>query len=75
MINQQTSNTMDMDIREEAKKKKRELEELIAERGIGSQQLKKAQRAQRDLNLALALGSAAVLIGVSAWIVYKTRGE
>lgn len=52
-----------------------EMERLIAKKGVGSNYLSKAERVQRDLNLALLLGGAAAVIGAAAWSVYKLRGE
>lgn len=43
-----------------------EVEKLIAEKGIGSGQLARAERIQRDVNIAVMLGSTAVLLGVTA---------
>ncbi len=52
-----------------------ELENLIAEKGIGSEYLDRAERIQRDVNLALLLGSATVLLGLTAYTIYKFKGE
>ena len=52
-----------------------ELENLIAEKGIGSEYLNRAERIQRDVNLALLLGSATVLLGLTAYTIYKFKGE
>ncbi|HMB98850.1 MAG TPA: hypothetical protein VKM36_10230 [Balneolaceae bacterium] len=52
-----------------------ELEKLIAEKGIGSDYLNRAERIQRDVNLALLVGSATVLLGLTAWTIYKYKGE
>jgi len=52
-----------------------ELENLIAEKGIGSEYLDRAERIQRDVNLALLMGSATVLLGLTAWTIYKFKGE
>ncbi|MEX0722631.1 MAG: hypothetical protein WD357_00465 [Gracilimonas sp.] len=52
-----------------------EIENLIAKKGVGSDYLSKAERVQRDLNLALVLGGAAAVIGVTAWSIFKFRGE
>lgn len=60
---------------QELKKKIDELETVIAEKGIGSDQLKKAERIQRDINLALIVGGAAAVLGFTAWGIYKFRGE
>lgn len=60
---------------EELQNKIREIEDLIAEKGVGSDYLSKAERVQRDLNLALILGGTAAVLGATAWAVYKFRGE
>jgi hypothetical protein len=52
-----------------------ELEGLISKKGIGSSYLSKAERIQRDLNLALILGGAATLIGVTAYSLFKSKGD
>jgi hypothetical protein len=52
-----------------------ELEKLIAEKGIGSDYLNRAERIQIDVNLALLVGSATVLLGLTAWTIYKYKGE
>lgn len=46
-----------------------ELEEVIHEKGIGSSYLNKAQNIQRDINLGLMIGGAAVLLGVGSWLL------
>jgi hypothetical protein len=53
----------------------KELENLIHKKGIGSDYLSKAERIQRDLNLALVLGGAAALVGAAAWSLLKFRDE
>lgn len=52
-----------------------EMERFIAKKGVGSDYLSKAERVQRDLNLALILGGTAAVLGATAWAVYKLRGE
>jgi len=52
-----------------------ELESVIAKKGIGSDYLSKAERIQRDLNLALILGGAAALVGVTAWTLFSSSDE
>jgi hypothetical protein len=60
---------------EELQNKIKEIEDLIAEKGVGSDYLSKAERVQRDLNLALILGGTAAVLVATAWAVYKFRGE
>ncbi|WP_069132886.1 hypothetical protein [Rhodohalobacter halophilus] len=52
-----------------------ELERFIEEKGIGAEKLEKAKRAQRNLNIALLLGSASLLVGLSAIAVYKAMSD
>lgn len=59
----------------ELQDKIKEVEDLIAEKGVGSDYLSRAERVQRDLNLALILGGAAAILGATAWSIYKLRGE
>jgi len=56
--------------REELEKRVEKLENLISEKGIGSGYLQRAERAQRDLNLALLVGTTAVVLGLTAWTLY-----
>jgi hypothetical protein len=59
--------------RRELEKRVEQLEGLIASKGVGSEYLQRAERAQRDLNLALMIGSAAVVLGFTAWAIYSFR--
>ncbi|MDZ7807542.1 MAG: hypothetical protein U5K71_10550 [Gracilimonas sp.] len=52
-----------------------EIEKLIHKKGVGSDYLSRAERIQRDINLALILGGTAAIIGVTAWSLFKLRGE
>lgn len=54
---------------------RRELEDLIAERGIGSEQLAKVERLQRDVNVALFLAGTATVIGIMAYTISKIRKD
>lgn len=47
------------------------LEETIHDKGIGSSYLNKAQNIQRDVNLGILLGGAAVVLGVGSWLLIK----
>jgi hypothetical protein len=66
-----------MDIKEktrrELERRVEKLEDLIAKKGIGSEYLQRAERAQRNLNLALMMGTTAVILGLTAWSVYWFR--
>jgi hypothetical protein len=61
--------------RKELEGKIEEIENLIHKRGIGADYLSRAERIQRDVNLALILGGTAAILGVTAWSIYKLRGE
>ena len=56
--------------RKELEDRVRKLENIIAKKGVGSEYLEKAERMQRNLNLALIIGSTAVVLGITAWSVY-----
>lgn len=45
----------------------RKLEDLISKKGLGSKYLNKAKKTQRNLNLAIVVGSAITIAGVLAW--------
>ncbi len=61
--------------RTELEEKVKKLEKLIETKGAGSQQLTRAKRVQRDINLALILGGVTIALGVTAWSLYKYKGE
>ena len=43
------------------------LENLIAEKGIGSKQLTKAKNVQRNVNLAVFIGGLITIAGITFW--------
>lgn len=51
------------------------IERAIAKNGIGSSYLSKAERVQRDVNIGLALGSVAIVAGVTAWALLSNKEE
>lgn len=53
--------------RRELEKRVEKLENIIASKGLGSDYLHKAERIQRDVNLALILGTSAVVLGLAFW--------
>lgn len=57
----------------ELEEKIEKLENLIAEKGVGSDYLSRAERVQRDLNLALILGVTTAVLGVTAWTIYHYK--
>lgn len=61
--------------RKELETKIEEIENLIHKKGVGSDYLSRAERIQRDVNLALILGGTAAILGATAWSIYKFRGD
>jgi len=61
--------------RKELENRVEKLERLIAKKGIGSEYLGRAEKVQRNLNLAIFLGATTVAVGVAAYIAYKVREE
>lgn len=61
--------------RKELEEKIEQLENLIAKKGIGSDYLNRAERIQRDVNLALILGATTAVLGITAWTIYKYKGK
>ncbi|WP_319271523.1 hypothetical protein [uncultured Draconibacterium sp.] len=62
-------------IKTELEGKIKELEDLIAERGVGSKQLRKARRTQRNVNFAIIVGSLITVAGVAAWAMSSSSRE
>jgi len=58
-----------MDIKEEFEARINKLENLIADRGIGSKQLTKVRKAQRNVNLAIFVGSLITVAGIAVWAI------
>jgi len=61
--------------RKELEEKVEQLESLIAKKGIGSDYLSRAERVQRDINLALILGTTTAVLGITAWTIYRFKGK
>lgn len=61
--------------REELEERVKELEGLIARKGVGSGYLQKVERIQRDVNIALLLGAASAVVGLTAWAVIKSKSD
>lgn len=61
--------------RQELEERVQQLERIIARKGVGSEYLERAERIQRDINLALILGGAASILGLTAWLIYRSKGE
>ncbi|WP_154858608.1 hypothetical protein [Cyclobacterium xiamenense] len=49
------------------------IEEFIASKGVGATYLKKAQKTQRDINLALLLVGIVTVAGIAAWVNGKNN--
>ncbi|MFO7847159.1 MAG: hypothetical protein R6V27_11400 [Balneolaceae bacterium] len=68
-----------MSVKEKTKKELEQrvekLENIIAKEGVGSEYLQKAERIQRNLNLALLLGTSAAVLGITAWAFYKISDD
>lgn len=45
------------------------VENFIANRGIGSSQLSRARRIQRNVNLAIAAGCVITVAGIAVWAI------
>ncbi len=66
-----------MDITKKAKGELEErlekIEDFIASKGIGSTYLKKAQKTQRDVNVALVLFGIITISGLAFWMNAKNK--
>lgn len=58
-----------MDINKELERRIKRLENLIEEKGIGSSKLTQARKTQRNVNLAVFLGSLFTVAGLVAWVL------
>jgi hypothetical protein len=61
--------------REELEERIHELEDLIARKGIGSRYVQRIERLQRDLNIAVMVGAATTVLGLTAWVLYRAGRE
>ena len=68
-----------MDINEKVKTelegRVKKIEDFIAYRGLGSKQLDKARRAQRNINLAVFVGSLVTIAGITVWALSSNSEE
>ncbi|KOH42745.1 hypothetical protein [Sunxiuqinia dokdonensis] len=62
-------------IKEELESRIRKLENFIADKGIGSKQLNKARNAQRNVNIAVFVGSLIAIGGIGVWAMRRNRNE
>lgn len=51
------------------------IERAIAKNGVGSSYLSKAERIQRDLNIGLVIGGAAIIAGATAWALLSSKED
>jgi len=54
-------------------KRLNKIERLIAEKGVGSDYLGRAERIQRDINIALFAGSVGLVAGIGVWAWFKLK--
>ena len=68
-----------MDINEKVKTelegRVKKIEDFIADRGLGSKQLQKARNAQRNVNLAVFVGSLVTIAGITVWALSSNSEE
>lgn len=64
-----------MDIKEEFEGRINKLERLIADKGIGSKQLSKVKKVQRNVNLAVFVGSLITIAGIAMWALSGSSDE
>lgn len=55
-------------VKEELEDRIERIEDFIAKKGLGSKQLKKAQKAQRNINLGLVLVGVVTIAGLAMWM-------
>lgn len=60
---------------EELENKIERIERVIAKKGIGSDYLSKAEKIQRNLNLALFFGGITLVTGLTAWALLSSNDE
>ena len=60
-----------MDIKEELDARVKRLENFVEDRGLFSEKLKKAKKAQRNLNAAIFLGSLITVAGIAIWALNR----
>lgn len=59
--------------KEELEARIERIEGFIAKKGLGSTYLQKAQKTQRDLNLAIVLGGIILIAGIAIWMNGKDK--
>mgnify|MGYP006303917103 CR=1 FL=1 len=64
---------MDTNFKEELENRVKNIESLIEERGIGASRLTKARKIQRNVNVAVFLGSLFTVAGIAAWLLNSDK--
>ncbi|MBZ9650713.1 hypothetical protein [Psychroflexus montanilacus] len=62
-------------IKEELEGRIKGVEDFIAENGIGSKQLNKAKKVQRDGNLAIVIGGLITAAGLAIWALNRNNDD
>ena len=60
-----------MDIKEELDARIKRIEGFIEDRGLFSEKLKKAKKAQRSINATIFLGSLITIAGIAIWALNR----
>ncbi len=60
-----------MDIKEEFDARIQKLESFIEDRGLGSKQLKRAKRIQKNVNATIFLGGLIIVAGIAIWALNR----
>ncbi|CAD5259440.1 MULTISPECIES: hypothetical protein [unclassified Imperialibacter] len=61
--------------KEEIESRLKKIESFIEEKGLGSSYLTKARRTQRNVNLAIAVGTLITVAGISIWLLSSSRKD
>lgn len=62
-------------IKEELEGRIKGVEDFIANNGVGSKQLKKAKKVQRDGNIAIAVGGLLTIAGLAIWAISRNNND
>ncbi len=62
-------------IKEDLEGRIRKLEDFIESKGLGSARLSKAKKMQRNVNLAVFLGSMVTIAGVAFWVLGRNHED
>ena len=60
-------------IKDELEGRIKKIEDFIEDKGLGSSQLKKAKKAQRNINLGIFVGSLVTVAGITYWVLKNNR--